>query len=347
MNHSSPSFHTIETPHTSWSRWVISLGINAAFVFIFIAIPVAASRSITAYSHYVAVRLEDPPVIPSPVIPPPVVKLRAPEPVAPIVARRPIPLPVRPVVKPVVKPVLIEPPPVETPEAVRTPEPKFELPTPPAPKPAVKTEVFTASVAAPVGPKPVAHEVNLGGFGDPQGAHPSAEAAKGLTVPKVGRFDLPSGRGEGGAGGHAKVVAMAGFGSTSGTGSDGSSSGHVNGAVKPSGFGFGDYTTAPVSSAAKTAATSSPAVAPVEITFKPKPAYTVEARQQKLEGEVQLDVVFSASGQVHVLRVVRGLGLGLDESARAAAAQIRFRPGTKDGSPVDMRGIVHIVFELS
>jgi TonB family protein len=102
-----------------------------------------------------------------------------------------------------------------------------------------------------------------------------------------------------------------------------------------------------VQAGSKIVKASVPAETPVEILFKPKPAYTPEARERKIEGEVQLDVVFSANGQIHVMRVVRGLGMGLDESARAAASQIRFRPGTKDGNPVDIRGIVHIVFELS
>jgi TonB family protein len=58
-------------------------------------------------------------------------------------------------------------------------------------------------------------------------------------------------------------------------------------------------------------------------------------------------VVFRATGDVHVIRVVRGLGSGLDESARTAAEQIRFRPGKKDGVAVDRTGVVTITFELS
>lgn len=85
----------------------------------------------------------------------------------------------------------------------------------------------------------------------------------------------------------------------------------------------------------------------MEILSKPRPVYTAEARERHVEGEVQLDVFFRASGQVEVLRVIHGLGLGLDETAATAASHIRFRPGTRDGSPVDMRGIVHIVFQLS
>src|SRR2546429_2735180 len=52
------------------------------------------------------------------------------------------------------------------------------------------------------------------------------------------------------------------------------------------------------------------------------PAYTEEARRLRIEGEVVLEVVFGASGKLHVVRVVRGLGHGLDENAVRAAEQI-------------------------
>ena len=64
----------------------------------------------------------------------------------------------------------------------------------------------------------------------------------------------------------------------------------------------------------------------VEITYKPNPVYTDEARNLKLEGEVLLEVEFAANGQLHVNRVVRGLGHGLDEAAIAAANKMRFKP---------------------
>ena len=86
---------------------------------------------------------------------------------------------------------------------------------------------------------------------------------------------------------------------------------------------------------------------PVEILFKPKPTYTDQAREKKVEGDVLLRVVFSASGDVKIERVEKGLGYGLDESAEAAARQIRFRPAIQDGQPVDFSAIVHIVFELA
>jgi len=87
---------------------------------------------------------------------------------------------------------------------------------------------------------------------------------------------------------------------------------------------------------------------PVEILFKPTPIYTSAARSRKIEGEVLLEVRFSASGQATVVRVVRGLGYGLDEAAEKAAGQIKFRPAQDDeGLVVDSTAIVHIVFELA
>jgi TonB family protein len=86
---------------------------------------------------------------------------------------------------------------------------------------------------------------------------------------------------------------------------------------------------------------------PVEIVFKPTPEYTDEARSVRIEGTVSLELEFTAAGEVHVLRVVRGLGHGLDEAARHAALRIRFKPAQSAGRPVDSRATVHITFRLS
>jgi TonB family protein len=67
----------------------------------------------------------------------------------------------------------------------------------------------------------------------------------------------------------------------------------------------------------------------------------------KLEGEVLLEVMFGASGQLHVNRVVRGLGHGLDEAAVAAASRMRFKPAVQQGQPVDSTAIVHVIFQLA
>jgi TonB family protein len=86
---------------------------------------------------------------------------------------------------------------------------------------------------------------------------------------------------------------------------------------------------------------------PVEIVFKPTPEYTDEARSARIEGTVSLELEFTAAGDVRVLRVVRGLGHGLDEAAQRAALRIRFKPAQSDGGAVDSRATVHITFRLS
>jgi len=85
----------------------------------------------------------------------------------------------------------------------------------------------------------------------------------------------------------------------------------------------------------------------VEILWKPRPAYTEEARRQRIEGEVLLEILFAASGQLRVLATVRGLGHGLNESAIAAAEAIRYRPAERKGVLADSTAIVHIVFQLA
>jgi len=104
----------------------------------------------------------------------------------------------------------------------------------------------------------------------------------------------------------------------------------------------------PVNATPKPAAAEKPpAVRPVQILDKPKPAYTAEARAEKVEGAVLLDVVFAASGEVRVLGVVRGLGHGLDETAKDAARHIRFTPAMQSGMPIDQRVVLQVVFQIT
>ena len=95
------------------------------------------------------------------------------------------------------------------------------------------------------------------------------------------------------------------------------------------------------------AAVTKPIDRPVEIVFKPTPEYTDEARSARIEGTVSLELEFTAGGDVRVLRVVRGLGHGLDEAAQRAALRIRFKPAQSEDRPVDSRATVHITFRLS
>jgi TonB family protein len=86
---------------------------------------------------------------------------------------------------------------------------------------------------------------------------------------------------------------------------------------------------------------------PIEILSKPRPSYTEQARRLRVEGEVVLEVVFFADGRVSVLRVLEGLGHGLDEAAIAAARKIEFSPARREGRPVDHEATLRIVFKLA
>ncbi|MGC1651194.1 MAG: energy transducer TonB, partial [Candidatus Sulfotelmatobacter sp.] len=116
-------------------------------------------------------------------------------------------------------------------------------------------------------------------------------------------------------------------------------------AVQASGFASADVPAPPTVHSRPAETTAK--VLPAEILSKPTPLYTQEARNLKIEGEVLLDVVLEASGKLRVLRVVHGLGHGLDENAVKAAEQIHFKPAVKDGQPTDYRVVMHIIFQMA
>lgn len=188
-------------------------------------------------------------------------------------------------------------------------------------------------------------EVQTGGFGDPSGVPANGKTDKNPNIAQLGSYDLPSGAGQGngtgGANGAKGVVSSTGFGNGVAIGTAGSSN---HGTVQQGAFAD-QHATLATPRLKQTAAVSNSK--PVEILFKPKPEYTDEARSKKIEGEVLLQVIFAASGQVKVERVVQGLGYGLDSSAEAAARQIRFRPAQQEGQLVDANAVVHILFALA
>jgi TonB family protein len=190
-------------------------------------------------------------------------------------------------------------------------------------------------------------KVQTGGFGDPNGLVGTGKQGAKLYAAAAGGFDMPVGAGQGNGSGGAKgikgTVASADFGNGIATGGNGD--GRSNGkGVATGGFGSEQV----VHAGPKVVqADAGPATTPVEITYKPNPVYTDEARSLKLEGEVLLEVSFSANGTLHVNRVVRGLGHGLDEAAMAAANKIRFKPALRYGQPMDSTAIVHVTFQLA
>jgi len=118
------------------------------------------------------------------------------------------------------------------------------------------------------------------------------------------------------------------------------------GAVRQAGFGDADVP-APPTVQSRPAAQAAQKIVPAEILSKPVPIYTEEARSKRIEGEVLLEVVLEATGKLRVLKIVRGLGHGLDDAAVHAAEQIRFKPALKDGQPSDSTAVLHIIFQLA
>jgi len=85
--------------------------------------------------------------------------------------------------------------------------------------------------------------------------------------------------------------------------------------------------------------------APKEI-YAPEPEYSEEARKVKHMGTVVLQLVVGSDGNPRDIRVVRTLGLGLDEKAIEAVKKWRFEPAKKDGKPVAALVSVEVDFHL-
>ncbi len=81
-------------------------------------------------------------------------------------------------------------------------------------------------------------------------------------------------------------------------------------------------------------------------TFKPEPEYSEEARKAKYQGTVMLQIVVDEKGVPKDIRVLRKLGLGLDEKAIEAVSKWRFKPGMKDGKPVAVIATIEVSFRL-
>lgn len=135
-----------------------------------------------------------------------------------------------------------------------------------------------------------------------------------------------------------QTIAAAGLGSFQ-AGRTGQPSGQVAAAGLPS----------RISSAMTSAARpqAEPTITQIEVISGPRPEYTEEARQLRIQGTVVIRVTVTSNGQVRVLNIVRVLGHGLDESAAKAVAQYRFKPATRNGIPVEMTTNITITFQLA
>ena len=87
-------------------------------------------------------------------------------------------------------------------------------------------------------------------------------------------------------------------------------------------------------------------VSPPSVIFKVEPEYSEEARKAKFQGTVVLFIVVDEHGNPRDLRVLRPLGLGLDQKAIEAVQKWKFKPGMKDGHAVPVQATIEVNFRL-
>jgi TonB family protein len=338
-------------PKPRWDRIGISAGLQLSLLIFCLLIPLIYPDQLRTVLHFQMVNIAQPvteiPVAPPPP-PPPKVKTKPPEPKPAVV--EPVKLdPKKPHIFEIPKAVQ---PKVHTVEAL-APEMQAHLEAakidtqtagPKRPKEDVKLNNLNSGSAAPATVKAPIEKVQTGGFGDPNGLPGKGDAKHATNVNRLGSLSLPGGPGYGnGTGGDKGIrgtVASTGFGNGVANPPQG---GGKQGSVQTSGFGDQTVADAPK----KKAAAAGPVDTPVNILSKPRPEYTAEGRNLKLEGDVVIDVVFLSNGTIQVNRVVSGLGHGLDEAAVRAAQQIAFKPARREGQPVDFPARVRIEFRMA
>ena len=339
-----------------WSRIGVSAVLQLGLLIFCVLIPLIYPDQLRTALHFQNVEIATPlteipvaPPAPPPPPPPKVVKAKTPPPPKPEVIE-PVKLePKKPHIFEVPKAVV---PKVQKVEAL-APEMQAHLEAakvdlenkgPKRPKEDVKLNNMSSGSAAPATVKAPVNKVQTGGFGDPNGMPGKGDPQHATNVNRLGSPALPGGPGYGnGTGGDKGIrgtVASSGFGN--GTANPPPSGGKQGKVVSS---GFGDQTVADAPK--KKVAAGGPVDTPVDILEKPKPEYTAEGRNLKLEGDVVIDVVFLSNGTMQINHVVSGLGHGLDEAAVRAAQTIKFKPAKREGQPVDFPARVRIEFRLA
>jgi len=82
------------------------------------------------------------------------------------------------------------------------------------------------------------------------------------------------------------------------------------------------------------------------VLSKQEPSYTEDARLAKYQGTAILYLEIAPDGLPRNIRIVRGLGFGLDEQAVDAVSRWKFKPGTKDGAAVTVAAQIEVNFRL-
>jgi TonB family protein len=338
------NFGPLPEPEGGTAAFVASATINASILALVLVISMTVKHVIEVHKYEFTelIAPTTPPPPPKVKVPPPP---KLPPPPEPPKLQMEAPKIEMPKPKPEPKPIQMEAK-VALPEVKAAPKPAIIL----APQP--KAALTAAMPAQDNKVKPSTAPVHLG---ETFGATPNPNATRPATIAAIGN---PYGGMQGPAVAPHGVVGSTGIGNGLKSGSNAGVVGRVASAGIPGATGtgpagsYGKVSSAgiPAMTAAAVAipkAVAEPVSTNLEVISKPPVQYTAEARELKVQGDVVLRVTFLASGQVVVQSVLRGLGHGLDEEARRVAQQIRFRPATRDGRPVDLTTNITITFQLA
>jgi TonB family protein len=112
------------------------------------------------------------------------------------------------------------------------------------------------------------------------------------------------------------------------------------------GAGSGTVTSPSLPASTQTESTDNSNYKPVQVTRLPRPQYTTEARNQKIQGQVTLRVTFNADGTIGPIHVITGLPKGLTDTAIEAARGIEFKPAMRNGVAVASTKVITVTFNL-
>ena len=147
------------------------------------------------------------------------------------------------------------------------------------------------------------------------------------NMPNLGMSNSPqialASQGSGGGSGFGSGLG-GGIGAGHGTGSGPGSGGGYGGGIMSVGGGV----SAPV------------------IVHSVEPEFTQEARSANFQGAVSIQLIVDAQGNPQNVRLVRHLGMGLDEKAIDAVRQYRFKPALYQGHPVAVQIVINVDFRL-
>ncbi len=87
-------------------------------------------------------------------------------------------------------------------------------------------------------------------------------------------------------------------------------------------------------------------VMPPVVLNAPTPQFSEQARAAKIGGSVLVYLEVDTNGAPRHVRVLRGVGMGLDEKAVEAVRQYKFKPATEDGQPVPVAMNVEVNFKV-